>query len=296
MKKFYARRKVSLLMAVAMLLSVLFPVFAVADVTVDTVVVSLDEEGELQTDYLGGHLSGLVTTSTVTTIGATLETTLVATPAPNFYFVGWFSDETTSGWLTSSETSSTETTWTESFTATATYNAVFAPQEIVYNYYDGFDDSLLSSSKSVYPGLGANLSDAEIDADSYRKTGYHFVNWTNDDDEVVGTESAFEPTAFPVMAPSEESTAVNVYANYEENALTVKYDFRAEGADGDVVANIGGSVSRATETTGAATGELLGSEATAAEYYEFVNWTDEASDEVTDNPVGFIPPIGLPTD
>jgi len=92
-------------------------------------------------------------------------------------------------------------------------------------------------------------------------SGYHFVDWTGD---VTGSTN---PTTVTMNANK------TVTANFEENAdVTINY-----------VATTGGSVDPTSETLAPATGSAAGSTATEDSGYDFVNWTDSGSNEVSTN-------------
>ena len=104
--------------------------------------------------------------------------------------------------------------------------------------------------------------------------GYHFVNWTNSNGEVVGTEALFKP----------KKTAEGIYiadtytAHFTENGkITITY-----------IANTGGSVSSAGETLAPATGTATGSKAKAAPGYTFKSWTN-AKGEVVGTSLEYVP-------
>jgi|GEM_PF-1463014 len=160
------------------------------------------------------------------------------------------------------------TGWTPYFPATvtenATYTANFAEDaDVTINYEAATGGSVSLASEDVAPATGTAEGSTATAA-----AGYSFVNWTDEDDNVVGTDAEFTP-------------AKNSAGVYEAATYTANF---AEDADVTInyAATTGGSVSLASETLAPATGVAQGSTATAATGYHFVNWTKDGVEVNTD--------------
>ena len=160
------------------------------------------------------------------------------------------------------------TGWTPYFPATvtenATYTANFAEDaDVTINYEAATGGSVSLASEDVAPATGTAEGSTATAA-----AGYSFVNWTDEDDNVVGTDAEFTP-------------AKNSAGVYEAATYTANF---AEDADVTInyAAATGGSVSLASETLAPATGVAQGSTATAAAGYHFVNWTKDGVEVSTD--------------
>ena len=103
--------------------------------------------------------------------------------------------------------------------------------------------------------------------------GYHFANWTNSQGTVVSSEAEFVPQKVNGLNVADTYTA-----HFEENGkIEINY-----------IPNIGGSVSRGSETLAPATGTAEGSVATAAAGYTFESWTD-AKGNIISTEASFVP-------
>ncbi|MCL1794622.1 MAG: hypothetical protein FWG34_12240, partial [Oscillospiraceae bacterium] len=140
--------------------------------------------------------------------------------------------------------------------------------DVTINYEAKTGGNVSLASETLAPSTGvAQGSTATAEA------GYHFVNWTNENGNVVGTNAKFVPAKVNGL-----NVAATYYANFEEDDdITINYE-----------AKTGGSVSLASETLAPATGIAQGSTATAAIGYTFENWTDESGAVVSTNAT-FIP-------
>jgi len=112
-------------------------------------------------------------------------------------------------------------------------------------------------------GAGDYLAGTEVDIEALANDGYVFVNWTDQDDNVVSDDAE---TTF--VMPESNTTLT---ANFEliDYSVTVHVDPEEAGAViGEGSYNMGDQVTV---------------EATAAEGYEFVNWTDQDDIEMSDD-------------
>lgn len=151
----------------------------------------------------------------------------------------------------------------------ATYYANFAEDEdVTINYVANVGGSVNPEEETLAPATGNAVGSVAA-----VRPGYHFVNWTNEAGEEVGTELEFIPAKVNGV-----NVAATYYANFEENeAIDIQY-----------VARIGGSVNPGNETLAPATGVAVGSTAMADAGYHFVNWTNEADEEVGTD-LAFVP-------
>lgn len=151
----------------------------------------------------------------------------------------------------------------------ATYYANFSEDEdVTINYVANVGGSVNPEEETLAPATGNAVGSVAA-----VMSGYHFVNWTNEAGEEVGTELEFIPAKVNGV-----NVAATYYANFEENeAIDIQY-----------VARIGGSVNPGNETLAPATGVAVGSTAMADTGYHFVNWTNEADEEVGTD-LAFVP-------
>ncbi|NLA79122.1 MAG: hypothetical protein GX845_06250, partial [Erysipelothrix sp.] len=152
----------------------------------------------------------------------------------------------------------------------ATYYANFKEKnDVTINYEARTGGSVDPAFETLAP-----VTDDAEGSEATAAAGYVFVNWTDADDKVVGTEEEFVPE----RNDDGLNFAATYYANFEEAAdITINY-----------VANLGGSVDPKEETLAPVTDDAAGSEATAAAGYVFVNWTD-ADDKVVGTDEQFVP-------
>ena len=151
----------------------------------------------------------------------------------------------------------------------ATYYANFVQKaDVTINYEAKEGGSVEPASETLAPATGVAQGSVATAA-----AGYHFVNWTNEANEVVGTKAAFVPEKVDGV-----NVAATYYANFEEDEdITINY-----------VARLGGSVTPESEDLAPATGVAAGSTAAASAGYHFVNWTDANGNEVGTD-VKFVP-------
>ena len=112
-------------------------------------------------------------------------------------------------------------------------------------------------------GAGAYEEDDVVTVSAIANDGYVFVNWTNAADEEVSAEAEFEYTM-----PAEDITLTAHFEQIPTYTLTLE----ANPADGGVVSG-GGEYEE---------GQVVTITAVANAGYEFVKWTDEEGEEVTD--------------
>ena len=106
---------------------------------------------------------------------------------------------------------------------------------------------------------------AEVPISATANDGYEFINWTNEDGGVLSDEAVFDYTM-----PAEDITLT---ANFEETpAPTYELSLEANPEEG-------GSVSGSGEYEA---GEIVTLSATANDGYEFVSWTNEENDPISD--------------
>ncbi len=190
-----------------------------------------------------------------------------ATADAGYHFVNWTDAE---GVEVSKDASFVPAKSSEDLNFAATYTANFAEDEdVTINYEATAGGSVDPEDETLAPATGvAEGSSATADA------GYHFVNWTNADNNEVSTDTDF--------IPAKSSEGLNVAATYtanfaEDEDVTINYE-----------ATEGGSVEPEDETLAPATGTATGSSAKADAGYHFVNWTDADNNEVSTDP-NFIP-------
>ena len=117
------------------------------------------------------------------------------------------------------------------------------------------------ANSGTVTGAGDYLAGTEVDIEALANEGYEFINWTDEDDNVVSGDAE---TTFIMPESNTTLTANFALIDY---ALTIHID---------------------PENAGTATGEgsynmddQVTVEATAAEGYEFVSWTDQDGNEVS---------------
>jgi uncharacterized repeat protein (TIGR02543 family) len=136
----------------------------------------------------------------------------------------------------------------------------------------------LSTKEEQYDPSNPNISGADATA----ADGYRFVNWTTDDgnggQKEVGTDSHFKP---------ENVTGdITFTANFEAVAATTEEAPVTKTVNITYAAGEGGTVSKTEESLDVNNkdSKVEGSTATAADGYDFVDWTDASGSEVSTDP------------
>ena len=139
-------------------------------------------------------------------------------------------------------------------------------EDVTLTYVAGPGGSVDSASETVAPATG-------IAKGSVAKAlkGYHFVNWTVND-QVAGTNAVLDRQEIDAVAKASGIyKATEFKANFEEDAdITINY-----------VAAKGGKVDLSSETLAPVTDDAAGSTASSLPGYHFVNWTNENNVEVS---------------
>ena len=189
----------------------------------------------------------------------------VATANPGYSFVRWTKDNTQ---VSVDEEFTPEKV--DGLNVAATYVAHFEENENVLIQYVARTGGTVSEDEESLPPATGEAQGSIASASN----GYEFVNWTDEQDNVVSTEVNYVPS----KNSEDLNFAATYYANFrEKDAVTIEY-----------IANIGGTVSEDSETLAPVTGEAQGSTAIPSNGYEFVNWTNSSNDEVGDV-LDFIP-------
>jgi len=187
----------------------------------------------------------------------------IATAKPGYHFVNWTNaagqEVSTSATFVPAKVSG--------LNVAATYTAHFAEDEDIIINYESEDitkGTVNPDDETLAPATG--VAEGSI---ATAMPGYHFVNWTDEDDQVVGTSATF--------IPAKDSNGLNVAATYtahfaEDEDIIINYESE------DIIK---GTVSPANESLAPATGVAEGSIATAMPGYHFVNWTNAAGQEVS---------------
>ena len=151
----------------------------------------------------------------------------------------------------------------------ATYYANFEEKAAVTIRYVARTGGSVSVETEILPPATGVAAGSAAEA----AAGYTFVNWTDADDQIVGTEETFIPA---------KVGGVNVeavyYANFREKEdITITYI-----ADGN------GKVDPEEETLAPVTGVALGSTAEPETGYKLENWTDSKG-TVVSSELNFVP-------
>ena len=189
----------------------------------------------------------------------------VATANPGYSFVRWTKDD-----IQVSVDEEFIPEKVDGLNVAATYVAHFEENENVLIQYVALTGGTVSEDEESLPPATGEAQGSIASASN----GYEFVNWTDEQDNVVSTEVNYVPS----KNSENLNFAATYYANFrEKDAVTIEY-----------IANIGGTVSEDSETLAPVTGEAQGSTAIPSNGYEFVNWTNSSNDEVGDE-LDFIP-------
>ncbi|MDL2206284.1 InlB B-repeat-containing protein, partial [Eubacteriales bacterium OttesenSCG-928-N13] len=202
-----------------------------------------------------------------------IATGSLATANAGYAFLGWTSDE--AGENLVKEDAMLVPDREGGLNVGATYYAQFAELEnVAINYVavtkNGTDGgSVTSLSESVAPATGTAIgssADAAI--------GYKFVGWTSDED---GDVTLSNDVTFAPEKVNGLNVSATYYAQFVENdKVVVTY---VVVTDGNAQNNAGGNLSRGREDLAPATGDALGSEATAEDGYTFIGWKTDLADE-----------------
>ena len=210
----------------------------------------------------GGSVDSTSETLAPATGAATGST---ATASAGYHFTNW-TDE--AGNVVSEETNYIPSKTNDGIYVAATYYANFAEDaDVVIQYQATEGGSVKPESETLAP-----VTDEAAGSTAVAANGYHFVNWTNEEGDVVGTTEIFVP---------ERVNGLNVAATYtahfsEDDKVTIRYQVAAD--------SVGmGSVSSESELVAPATGSPSGSVANAADGYKFVKWTDAEGNTVSTN-------------
>ena len=140
-----------------------------------------------------------------------------ATPKAGYHFVNWTKDG-----IEVSTNASFIPEKVDGLNVAATYVAHFEEDEDVTIYYESEDineGTVAPASETLAPATGvAQGSTATASA------GYSFVNWTDEDDNVVGTDPLFVPAKVGGL-----NVAATYYANFDENLYNVYYNANTGG-------------------------------------------------------------------
>ena len=139
-------------------------------------------------------------------------------------------------------------------------------EDVTLTYVAGPGGSVDPASETVAPATGIAKGSA-----AKALPGYHFVNWTVND-QVAGTNAVLDRQEIDAVAKASGIyKATKFKANFEEDAdITINY-----------VAEKGGNVDLSSETLAPVTGDAAGSTASSLPGYHFVNWTNEKNVEVS---------------
>ena len=151
----------------------------------------------------------------------------------------------------------------------ATYYANFVENaEVTINYVARIGGDVNPTDETIAPATGiAEGSTATAAA------GYTFKNWTDADDNVLGTDVSFTPVKVGGL-----NVAATYYANFEENE-NISIIYLADG---------NGVVDPDNESLAPATGIAEGSTAKPDYGYKLTNWTNSKGDIVSEE-LHFIP-------
>jgi uncharacterized repeat protein (TIGR02543 family) len=157
----------------------------------------------------------------------------------------------------------------QNITLTAQWADVAATTKIKYDYNGGYNGSSTSTEVTT---LLENGQITSISSDGITRPGYTFKEWNTN---AEGTGTAIEPNeSIQIDNISQYQTTENVlYAIWTENDITINY------ISEDTTK---GTVSNASDTVKAATGNLTGtrSAATASSDYYFTGWTVEGRNDI----------------
>ena len=188
-----------------------------------------------------------------------------ATAAPGYTFVNW-TDE-------NKKEVSTDATFVpakvDGLNVAATYYANFVENaEVTINYVARIGGNVNPTDETLAPATGIAKGSTATAA-----AGYTFKNWTDADDNVLGTDVSFTPVKVGGL-----NVAATYYANFEENEkISIIYL-----ADGN------GIVDPDNESLAPATGIAEGSTAKPDYGYKLTNWTNSKGDIVSEE-LHFIP-------
>ena len=146
-------------------------------------------------------------------------------------------------------------------------------EDVTLTYVAGPGGSVDPASETVAPATGIAKGSA-----AKALPGYHFLNWTVND-QVAGTNAVLDRQEIDAVAKASGIyKATEFKANFEEDAdITINY-----------VAEKGGNVDLSSETLAPATGNALGSVAEELPGYHFVKWTN-AEGETVSHDLNYVP-------
>lgn len=200
-------------------------------------------------NYTAGEHGSVTPPSETVSEVAVSATGSTARPDTNYVFVNWTSGESVVGTNATFVPSPGQSGKYEA----ATYKANFAERKATITYEAGTGGTVSSASEQVDCVTGTPQGSTATAV-----SGYSFVNWTADGEE-VSTDPAFTPT----KAEGEVFADVTYKANFEEQKATITY-----------VKDGGGKVDKSSETIYSRTGTPEGATATADEGYTFIGWKD----------------------
>gem|GEM_PF-5349720 len=152
-----------------------------------------------------------------------------------------------------------------------TYTAIFTENaNVTITYTTDGNGTVSLDSESVAPATGTALGSI-----ASANPGYTFSHWTTT--LTVDATDLSDATVAPEKNGGIYETVTYTAIFTENDNITITY-----------IANEGGYVSRDSESLPPATGVAAGSEASVAVGYHFVNWTNEAGEEVSENEM-FVP-------
>jgi len=110
---------------------------------------------------------------------------------------------------------------------------------------------------------------AQLPENMYTRPGYHFTGWSR---QSWNTTDLQQPGTEVINLTEQAGSTVSFYAQWEENAaVTITY-----------TAGTGGTVRRTEESVAPVSGNPVGGDASASTGYEFVNWTDQDNNTVSE--------------
>ncbi len=149
------------------------------------------------------------------------------------------------------------------------FKANFKEDEDVTINYVATEGGMVNPSEETIAPVTENAEGSTASA----SPGYHFVNWTNENGDEVGTDLKYVPARVDGL-----NVAATYTAHFEEDAdVTIVYK-----------AEKGGKVTPTSETLAPATEDASGSTAEALPGYHFVNWTDKTGNVVS-NDLKYVP-------
>ena len=210
-----------------------------------------DEATILYEAEIGGQVSNA--SETVKVLSGSPEGS-IASANPGYTFSGWASTLSPS-WSSSDASLMPEKQGDgdNKKYVNVTYTAHFTENQVTIDYVAGTGGSVNPTTETI----GA-VTDTADGSTATTLPGYTFLNWTDANNNIVGTDEDFTPAKVGGL-----NVAGTYTANFTENQVTIDY-----------VAGTGGSVNPTTETIGAVTDTADGSTATTLPGYTFLNWTD----------------------